>query len=215
MVISCLLIIIVLVPSIMGIPITYFDSECDRFDFIEVNPTVQMPGKSCIFTSIIYPVMDIQSVRIVITVPNGSVIEAPMDYCLDGKYVFQVNFQDLGKYYFFINLDTKKEGLFQSSLYSFWISSSYLDKDSDMLPDEWEEKFGFNIENSDDAYIDSDNDGYTNLEEYRMNTNPLKNNIIENGWYKLSEKQMYLSISFLLFCILFLFSWYGVRRETT
>jgi len=192
-----------------------YDLESSRFDFIDVNPLVQIPGKSCVFTCIVYPAFDILMVNIVITTPNGSIIDVQMDYCLDGKYVYQVNFQDLGKYYFFINLDTEKEGLFQSLLYSFWISSSYLDKDSDMLPDEWEERFGFNIENSYDGYIDSDNDGYTNLEEYRMNTNPIKNNILENGWYKLSEKQMYLSISFLLFCILFLFSWYGVRRETT
>lgn len=192
----------------------YYNSEGNRFDFIEVHPMVQIPGKPCMFTCIAYPASDVSSVRIVITVPNMSVIDAPMDYCTNGKYIFQANFQDFGKYYFFINLNTEREGLFQSSLYSFWISSSYLDKDSDKLPDTWEEKFGFNSENPVDAYLDSDNDGYTNLEEYRMNTNPIKNDIIENGWYKLNEKQMYLYISFMLFCILFLFSWYGMRRET-
>jgi len=199
----------------MGVSSKYWGLESDRFDFIEIHPLVQIPGKSCVFTCIVYPALDILSVKIVITTPNGSLIDVPMDYCMDGKYIFQVNFQDLGKYYFYINLNTENDGLFQSSLYSFWISSSYFDKDSDTIPDEWEERFGFNSENLIDAYLDKDNDGYTNLEEYRMNTNPIKNNILENGWYKLSEKQMYLSISFLLFCILFLFSWYGVRRETT
>ena len=47
-----------------------------------------------------------------------------------------------------------------------------LDADGDGLPDEWEKKMGLNPSDSADASLDSDNDGFTNLEEYLAKTNP-------------------------------------------
>jgi pectate lyase len=51
---------------------------------------------------------------------------------------------------------------------------SPVDADGDGMPDEWELRFKFNLGNSSDAFLDSDNDGYTNLEEFLNGTDPSK-----------------------------------------
>jgi len=47
-----------------------------------------------------------------------------------------------------------------------------VDSDDDGMPDEWETKHQLNPENPADSAIDSDRDGYTNLEEYLNETDP-------------------------------------------
>ncbi|WP_206485604.1 M12 family metallo-peptidase [Thalassotalea sp. G2M2-11] len=47
-----------------------------------------------------------------------------------------------------------------------------LDSDHDLMPDDWESNYGFDPQDPEDAQLDSDNDGYTNLEEFRNNTEP-------------------------------------------
>ncbi len=46
------------------------------------------------------------------------------------------------------------------------------DSDGDHIPDNWETQFGFNPRDGSDGLADSDNDGATNLQEYRSGTNP-------------------------------------------
>ncbi len=53
------------------------------------------------------------------------------------------------------------------------ISFTPADDDDDGLPNYWEEKFGLDPEDPQDASIDSDGDGATNFEEYIADTNPL------------------------------------------
>jgi hypothetical protein len=46
------------------------------------------------------------------------------------------------------------------------------DTDHDGMPDYWEEQFGLDKNSAADAVLDSDGDGYTNLESYLNNTDP-------------------------------------------
>ena len=46
------------------------------------------------------------------------------------------------------------------------------DMDGDGMPDNYEDEHGFNSNNPDDADLDADNDGFTNVEEFRAETNP-------------------------------------------
>ncbi len=46
------------------------------------------------------------------------------------------------------------------------------DRDYDGMPDQWEEKYGLNMDDPTDNRGDQDNDGYTNIEEWLNGTNP-------------------------------------------
>ena len=46
------------------------------------------------------------------------------------------------------------------------------DSDGDGIPDKWEQQYGLNPKDPNDAILDPDDDGFTNLEEYKANTNP-------------------------------------------
>jgi hypothetical protein len=65
-----------------------------------------------------------------------------------------------------------------------------LDDDNDKMPDSWEIKQGLNPLDSSDAKKDSDHDGFTNLEEYQMGTDPMQRN---------SNNIMYIINHYLLF----------------
>ena len=58
--------------------------------------------------------------------------------------------------------------------YSFSPGDVPVDSDHDGMPDAWEEKFKLNPNLTDDGRLDSDNDGYTNIEEYLNGTDPLE-----------------------------------------
>jgi hypothetical protein len=47
-----------------------------------------------------------------------------------------------------------------------------LDFDNDGLPDYYENDYGFDYSNPEDAVFDRDNDGFSNLREYISRTNP-------------------------------------------
>ena len=47
-----------------------------------------------------------------------------------------------------------------------------IDTDNDGIPDSWEQLYGFNITDPNDAQFDFDSDNLTNLEEYLHNTDP-------------------------------------------
>ncbi len=65
------------------------------------------------------------------------------------------------------------------------------DSDNDGIPNEWEQKYGLDWTNAKDAEEDPDNDGFTNLEEYKMSVetgtevlpkDPTSPNVVAAGW---------------------------------
>ncbi|MBF0453013.1 MAG: type I secretion C-terminal target domain-containing protein, partial [Candidatus Magnetomorum sp.] len=52
------------------------------------------------------------------------------------------------------------------------------DADNDGIPDFWEDLYGLNKNQPDDAFLDSDNDGWNNLEEFQHMSHPDFNNTI-------------------------------------
>ncbi|MBW2976066.1 hypothetical protein KY347_01320 [Candidatus Woesearchaeota archaeon] len=55
------------------------------------------------------------------------------------------------------------------------------DRDKDEIPDEWEMKYGLDPYKAEDADLDFDKDGLSNLEEYTFGTNPLHADSDEDG----------------------------------
>lgn len=49
-----------------------------------------------------------------------------------------------------------------------------VDTDNDGMPDAWETQYGFDANNTNDNSLDTDGDGYTNVEEYLNGTDPTK-----------------------------------------
>lgn len=46
------------------------------------------------------------------------------------------------------------------------------DADQDGMPNQWEKRYGLNPFNADDAYLDKDEDGFSNIDECTQGTNP-------------------------------------------
>jgi len=58
-----------------------------------------------------------------------------------------------------------------------------------------------------------DGDGYTNLKEYQMGTNPVKDIFLQNAVYKVRENRWYIAGSVVLFVLLLALAEYGRRRR--
>ncbi|KPA13812.1 Hemolysin-type calcium-binding region [Candidatus Magnetomorum sp. HK-1] len=52
------------------------------------------------------------------------------------------------------------------------------DTDNDGIPDFWESKFGFDMNQAADAAVDSDHDGWNTLEEFKKGTDPFTKNTV-------------------------------------
>jgi len=57
--------------------------------------------------------------------------------------------------------------------YPKYQGTPYADADNDGLPDDWEKRSRLNPRDPSDASIDSDGDGYSNIDEFINATDPL------------------------------------------
>lgn len=183
--------------------ITFFDAE----------PRVQLIGESLDITCLASDNVEIKSVKVTITTPSAEIYDRNMEFVTEEKYVYSSTYDTPGKYRFQIEVSDKSNNVVNSESKSFFITSNIDDKDDDGIPDWWEEKYGMDPEDPSDAKSDPDEDGYSNLEEYKKGTNPNKDIFSENAVNRIKENSVYLSGSIIMFLFIFILSIFSKRRK--
>lgn len=204
-------IIFLLFQSISGAN-SSINEDADLFHFIGINKEVQIKNQYSTFRCVISPFYRVSLVQIKLFFPNGTIVQYPMQYVKEGFYTYSIIFENLGHYSYQIIVPKNDDESYESKMYSFWISLSYNDIDSDGIADWWEIKYGMDQYNPNDASNDLDGDGYTNKEEFMRNTHPLRDNVFENAWNKLSDNSTYFFISLLFLFVLSWLSLYGIKK---
>lgn len=83
-----------------------------------------------------------------------------------------------------VQLDSDSDGQFEQELvFPFELAFLFeiydiADSDGDIMTDGWERLFGYSPSDDSDAALDSDSDGYTNLEEFLYGGNPLSDSVV-------------------------------------
>ena len=190
------------------------DETSPVISYVNVHPTVQLQDDYVNITCIATDNMVIESVEIIIKLPNNNKETKTTEWRPGGKYVNEDTYNIIGKYYFHVVVTDKAGNEEVSESNTFWITTDLEDTDSDSMPNWWEEKYNLNPENPIDATMDRDGDGYTNMKEYQMGTNPAKNIFLQNAAYKVRENRWYLAGSVLLFVLLLVLIAYGRRRRS-
>lgn len=190
------------------------DETSPIISYVDVYPTVQLQDAYVNITCIATDNIGMESVGIIITLPNENKETKTIDWHPGGKYVNEDTYDIIGKYSFYVVVTDKAGNEVTSESKTFWITIDLEDTDSDMMPDWWEEKYNLNPENPADATMDRDGDGYINLKEYQMGTNPAKDSFLQNAAYKLRENRWYFAGSVVLFVLLLALAEYGRRRRS-
>jgi len=192
------------------------DQTPPTITYFGVNPSVQLPDHPVEIRCIATDYSGIRSVEVTIQFPNNQVETQTMSTPpADTKYFYTKTYESVGKYIFSITVTDTLGNQDTTIEKTFWITDNINDTDNDGMPDGWEESYGLNPYDSNDASQDEDNDGITNLEEYQQGTNPLKKISSSSEIFeRLQENWAYLAASLIVFIIIILLAWYGIRRRT-
>ena len=180
----------------------YEDNTYPVIFYFDVNPYVQLTDDYVSFNCIAKDNIEVDSVKLFIIGPLDESYEELMTYSIEGKYVYSNIYEITGKYMFHIEVEDKAGNIENTSVETFWVTSSLDDKDNDGMPDEWEKKYRLDPENPSDAKFDEDGDGLTNLEEYKAGTNPIKDIFTENVLSNIKGNALYLAGSLAIFIIM-------------
>jgi len=208
---------VLLISGVVNVSTIASDDQPDldiNVDYFDARPTIQVIGNNVTLTCIVTDNIDIKSVEAIVTSPTDYIENKAMVWFPDGKYVNSSIYEFLGKYSFYIHVKDYAGNELLTPSKTFWITEDAADADNDGMPDWWEEKYDLDSKNPIDAYMDNDRDGYTNLEEYTIGTNPQKDIFIQNAVYRVKENGWYLIGSVVLFFVMVFLSIYGKRRRS-
>jgi hypothetical protein len=190
------------------------DSPLSIIDFFDTYPNVQLKNHNLSIICIVKENIEIQKIELFINYPNGYKETTEMLWSNEGKYIYNTIFNLLGNYSYYIILTDNEHKEIKTISKYFWITIYKEDTDNDGMPNWWETKYGLNPENPTDALKNNDGDEYTNLIEYRIGTNPLKDIFLQNISYRLRHNILYLISSLLLFILIVNISIFGLRRRS-
>ncbi len=191
------------------------DMTPPSIDYIGAYPSVQLPNGYVTISCISRDLMGLQSVQVTITHPdNYSETKEMTNLSNSEKYFYSSTYLTIGKYTYYITPEDKLGNKRNSENKEFWITTDVNDTDNDGMPDWWEEKYGFDPYDPTDAEKDEDGDGYTNIEEYKNGTDPLKQlTLVQEIVYMLKGNWEYLVVSVFLFILITAISIHGLRRQ--
>ena len=182
-------------------------------DYFDARPSIQIKGDYVNITYIAADRTEIKLVQAIIVYPDDNLETKSMTLDND-RYVYNHTYETTGKYTFHIVVEDMLGNKNETTSKTFWITADIDDIDNDGMLDWWEEKYGFDRFDSADAEEDMDGDGYTNVEEHNIGTNPLiKASLIQNMIYKLKENWKYFIVSFLFFLSIIILSLCGLFRR--
>ncbi|MBS3778510.1 MAG: hypothetical protein KGY50_04385 [Candidatus Thermoplasmatota archaeon] len=183
------------------------------FDYVSSSNIVNKIDQDVVFTCVFSPSISPKNVTVHISFPGSNCSEFDMVKMETGKFVNTTSFSTIGSYSFFIRATVDNETVTSISR-SFWISTSLLDRDNDGMNDVWEQFYGFDPTDPSDAYEDYDGDGYNNLEEFRLGTNPLDADYFEFVMVYIDSHFQLIFLTLLFLLIALFCSLLGMRRST-
>jgi hypothetical protein len=182
------------------------------FDYVS-SPSINLIDEDVTFKCVFSPSVNPDNVTLYVLYPNMNNSEFEMVEQDTGKFVNETSFSLIGRYYFFISAFVENKQVVSRSR-SFWISASLKDKDNDKMDDAWEQFYGFDSSDPTDAYEDFDGDGYKNLDEFTLSTDPLDADYVEFV-LRYIDSHLHLIIVTMFFLLTALFcSLFGLRRST-
>jgi hypothetical protein len=191
------------------------DRTPPTISFYGEYPSVQLKNNEVELRCITTDFSGIQSVKVTLHSPDNLLETHTMSNAShDSKYVYTQGYGIIGKYVYSITVEDNKGNKKTTEDKTFWITNDVNDTDNDGMPDTWEDRYGFNQYDPIDASQDADNDGITNLQEYKDGTNPTKKLSSPSEFFtRLKENWAYLVASIIVFVMIVILARYGIRRR--